>query len=77
MKFNKDCFVGKTDGSFGDFYSIVKEVGSGSYGKVYQVKNKTTGEKRACKQLAKTKIDNMDKFADEINILTKVVRNNF
>ena len=49
-------------------------MGSGSYGKVYQVKNKITGEKRAMKQLTKTKIENMDKFADEINILTRVVQ---
>jgi calcium-dependent protein kinase len=36
------------------------------------VKNKTTGEKRACKQLTKGKIANMEKFTIEINIMIKM-----
>jgi len=69
---NKELFVGKIEGSITEYYQIIKEIGSGSYGRVYKVKNKTTGEMRACKQLAKGKIACMEKFAIEINIMTKI-----
>jgi len=72
ITFGKQCFVGKVQGAVTDHYQMVKEIGSGSYGRVYKVKNKTTGETRACKQLAKGRIANMDKFTAEINILIQM-----
>ena len=46
-------------------------MGKGGYGKVYEVKNKKTGEIRACKHLSKLSIKNLAKFELEINILIK------
>ena len=43
-KFGKETFVGPMKGKFLDYYDVVKQLGKGGYGKVYEVKNKTTGE---------------------------------
>ena len=74
--FGKQQFVGKMKGNLNDNYNIVKvniillqELGSGSYGRVYEVTNKTTKEKRACKQLTKGRIKDIEKFTLEINIM--------
>ena len=71
IKFGKEMFVGKLDGVFLDNYEIIKQLGKGGYGKVYQVKNKKTGEIRACKHLSKLSIKNLEKLEREINILIK------
>ncbi len=48
--FGKETFVNKIkDKNLTDLYFIKNDLGSGSYGKVFQVKNKITGETRACK----------------------------
>ena len=69
--FGKKNFVGKLDGLFLDNYEVVRQLGKGGYGKVYEVKNKKTGEIRACKHLSKLSIKNLPKFELEINILIK------
>ncbi len=69
--FNKQNFIGKKDGMISEYYEILSQLGKGSYGKVYEVKNKTTGEIRACKQLSKSNISNLKKFQREIQILIK------
>ena len=69
--FNKENFVGKKQGLLTDYYEIIKKLGKGSYGKVYEVKNKTTGEIRACKQLSKSNLSNLKKFEKEIELLIK------
>ena len=71
IKVGKETFVGKFDGVFLDNYEVLKQLGKGGYGKVYQVKNKRTGEIRACKHLSKISIKNLEKFEREINILKK------
>ena len=71
IKFGKKNFVGKLDGVFLDHYEVLRTLGKGGYGKVYEVKNKKTGEIRACKHLSKLNIKNLDKFEREINILIK------
>ena len=48
IAFGKKNFVGKLDGIFLDKYDVIKQIGKGGYGKVYEVKNKKTGEIRAC-----------------------------
>ncbi len=63
--------MGKLDGVFLDNYDVIKQLGKGGYGKVYEVKNKKTGEIRACKHLSKLSIKNLEKFEREINILIK------
>ena len=72
IKFGKNNFVGITDGAFLDNYEVISQLGKGGYGKVYEVKNKRTGEIRACKHLSKLSIKNLEKFELEINILIKV-----
>ena len=69
--FNKENFVGKTEGLLTNYYKVIKSLGKGSYGKVYEVKNKTTGEIRACKQLSKSNLSNLKKFEKEIELLIK------
>jgi calcium-dependent protein kinase len=69
--FNKENFINNISGQLTDHYKIIQEIGQGSYGKVFQVVNKISNEKRACKQLPKGRIKNMDQFMSEINILKK------
>ncbi len=71
IKFGKETFVGKTEGLFLDNYEVIKQLGKGGYGKVYEVKNKKSGEIRACKHLSKLAIKNLEKFEREIQILIK------
>ena len=71
ITFGKQNFVGKLDGVFLDNYDVIRQLGKGGYGKVYEVKNKKTGEIRACKHLSKLSIKNLAKFELEINILIK------
>jgi calcium-dependent protein kinase len=69
---SKSIFVGKSSKAFGDCYTVIKEIGSGSYGRVYRVKNKTTNVLRACKQLTKGRIANADKFKLEIDLMVQM-----
>ena len=71
VKFGRDTFIGKSKNSLQDVYEVVKQLGKGGYGKVYQVRNKKTGELRACKQLSKLNISDLVKFEREIDILIK------
>ena len=72
IKFARENFVGQVSGSLLDYYEVVKQLGKGGYGKVYEVKNKKTGEIRACKHLSKLNIKNLEKFRREIEILKKM-----
>ena len=56
IKYGKKTFVGKSEGLFLDNYDVIKQLGKGGYGKVYEVKNKKSGEIRACKHLSKLSI---------------------
>jgi calcium-dependent protein kinase len=76
VSFGKKNFVGKLDGLFLDHYEVIRQLGKGGYGKVYEVKNKKTGEIRACKHLSKLSIKNLEKFEREINILIKTDHQN-
>ena len=69
IKFGKRNFVGKSEGLFLDNYDVIKQLGKGGYAKVYEVKNKKSGEIRACKHLSKLDLKDLDKFEREINIL--------
>ena len=69
--FNKQSFVGRTEGNITDHYLIKKEIGKGSYGRVYEVEHKISNEIRACKHLSKINLKNNEKLNTEINILIK------
>ena len=53
-------------------YEFIKSLGKGGYGKVFQVRNKNTGQLFACKKLSKLNVNNLIKFKREINILQKM-----
>jgi calcium-dependent protein kinase len=69
---SKSIFVGKSSKTFTEVYSVIKEIGSGSYGRVYRVKNRVTGDTRACKQLTKGRIANTEKFKLEIDLMIQM-----
>ena len=71
IPFSQRNFILKGDGKFIDNYSKIQELGIGNYSKVYRVQNKKTKEVFACKELAKSKINNLTKFKNEINIMSK------
>ena len=62
IMFNKENFIGKKEGLLTDYYNVLKKLGKGAYGKVYEVKNRITEEIRACKQLSKSNIKNLKTF---------------
>ena len=55
-----------------DKYEIIKELGSGAFSRCLQVKNKTTGNLYACKEIQKKKMADLEGFKYEINILIKL-----
>ena len=72
VKFGRDTFVGVSSKSLREKYECTKQLGKGGYGKVFEVRNKTTGDLFACKKLSKLNIDNLEKFKREIDILMKL-----
>ena len=72
LKFNKESFVSIYKGDITHFYEIIKKIGEGGYGKIYKVKNKESGDIRAMKQIMKSKIPDIEKFQNEIKILSMV-----
>jgi calcium-dependent protein kinase len=69
---NKESFVTINKGDITQFYEVIKKIGEGSYGKIYKVKNKQSGDIRAMKQILKSKIPDINKFQNEIKILAMV-----
>ena len=68
----KESFVTINKGDITQFYEVIKKIGEGSYGKIYKVKNKQSGDIRAMKQILKSKIPDINKFQNEIKILAMV-----
>lgn len=68
----KKDLVGETTAKFYDCYKVLKQLGAGSYGTVYRVSHKKTNEIYACKQLKRNKISDLQKFAQEINIMKEM-----
>ena len=53
-----------------DVYKMDKKtLGSGTFGVVRKVKHIETGQKRACKVIARKKIKNQERFQQEVEIL--------
>ena len=72
IRINKESFVTINKGDITQFYEVIKKIGEGSYGKIYRVKNKQSGDIRAMKQIMKSKIPDIEKFQNEIKILSMV-----
>ena len=70
--FSKSNFVGIMKGSILDKYSVEKEIGAGGYARCLLLKNKTTGQQYACKELLKNKLNNVASLKSEIQILIKL-----
>lgn len=60
-------------GNLEDKYELGPEIGSGSYGTVRKIKEKTTGSYRALKTMGKKDCQKTDNFADEIEIIKRLV----
>ena len=71
ISFDKETFITRTPGKITDKFIKDKEISVGSRGKVFRVKNKSTGEYFVCKQLIKSKITDMKKLDQEISIMSK------
>ena len=72
LKYSKDNFIALGSRGLRDIYDCTKKLGKGGYGKVFQVKNKSTNKLYACKKLSKLNIKNAKKFQNEIEVLMKM-----
>ena len=70
LRINKESFITSNKGDVTMFYEVIKKIGEGSFGKIYKVRNKQSGDIRAMKQITKAKIPNLEKFKTEIKILS-------
>ena len=69
LKFGRQLFVDESNLSFKESYEVLKQLGKGGYGRVFRVRSKQSGDIRACKQLSKLNIGNLEKFRREIKFL--------
>ena len=72
VKYSKDNFIALGSRGLRDIYDCTKKLGKGGYGKVFQVKNKSTNKLYACKKLSKLNIKNLKKLQNEIEVLMKM-----
>lgn len=71
INFDKGNFISMTKDSLTDYFNIIRSIGGGRFGKVYEVQNKKTLETFACKKVSKSNLLNLIKFKDEISIMSK------
>ena len=71
IQVSKDNFILMTKDSLTDYYKINKILGEGGFGKVYEVENKVTSETYACKKVTKVNLIDLEKFKNEISIMSK------
>ncbi|MCQ2821395.1 MAG: protein kinase [archaeon] len=69
---NKESFVISHYGDIFSAYRKIKVIGEGAYGEVFRLQKKSTGEFFACKQILKSKIENLQIFTNEIHTLKAV-----
>ncbi len=65
----KSGFVGISKEDINERYDFLAELGHGTYGSVYRIQQKLTGEIYACKKLDKKQIKRNERFKNEINLL--------
>ena len=66
----KEFFIRQTDGQITNYYEVLKKIGEGASAKVYQVKEKSSGEIKAMKQVEKSRLPDVKYFETEIKILS-------
>ena len=66
----KEFFIRQTDGQITEYYEVLKKIGEGASAKVYKVKEKTSGEIKAMKQVEKCRLPDVKYFETEIKILS-------
>ena len=69
---NKEIFLLKSNGALPKKYLKIKDIGKGTFSKIYTVQNKSNFKVYCCKEILKSKIADLSKFKNEINILSKV-----
>ena len=72
LNFNRETFILKSDDTVVKKYLKIKEISNGTYAKVYVVQKKTDFKLYCCKEILKSKVEDLPKFRNEINILSKV-----
>jgi calcium-dependent protein kinase len=65
----KSFFIKETNEQITQYYEVIKKIGEGASAKVYKVKEKSTGEIKAMKEVDKSKLPDVKFFKTEINIL--------
>jgi calcium-dependent protein kinase len=66
---SKSSFIGQYIADFNSQYKKIKEIGSGTYGRVYLVENLETSQQYACKIITKLKVKNIERFKTELNLM--------
>jgi len=70
----KQTFIVKNQSPISEVYEFeTKQLGKGSYGEVQGATHKTTGQRRAIKTIARSKIRNWSRFETEVRILQMLV----
>ena len=72
INFNKETFILKSSDTIASKYLKIKEISNGTYAKIYIVQRKTDFKLYCCKEILKSKVADLNKFRNEINILSKV-----
>ena len=68
---NKEAFLLKSNGTLAKKYLKLRDIGKGTYSKIYTVQNKSNFKVYLCKEILKSKISDLLKFKNDINILSK------
>ena len=68
---NKETFLLRSNGTLPKKYLKLKDIGKGTFSKIYTVQNKTNFKVYCCKEILKSKIADLAKFKNEINILSR------
>lgn len=74
LRINSGSFVQLLKKPFSDCYQMLRELGSGQFGKVYLAENQLTGERRAVKVISKKSetLREKSKFISEVEILARL-----
>ena len=72
INFNKETFILKSSDTIASKYLKIKEISNGTYAKLYIVQRKTDFKLYCCKEILKSKVEDLYNFRNEINILSKV-----